>query len=89
MATIHADDVAGASWACAEWMSGLGRKEANSLAGEEILSNDKSKVKDASDLPEADRKLVAPLFNLVSFMRSRDRLQAATNLMHSSLWVGG
>ena len=68
MNTVHSEDVAGALWACAEWMSGLGRKEADILAGEVIASNDKSKLKDAEieGLPSYDEKLVAPLFNLVS-----------------------
>ncbi|KAF7295281.1 NAD dependent epimerase dehydratase family protein [Mycena indigotica] len=64
--TIHTDDVAGAMWACAEWMAPLGRKEADSLAGEIIIfHNDKSKVGEVKGMPEANKKLVAPLFNLV------------------------
>ena len=66
MNTVHTCDIARASWALAQWMSGLGRKEADKLAGEDIPPNDKNKVKEATDLPEADRKLTAPLFNLVS-----------------------
>ncbi|TFK54813.1 hypothetical protein OE88DRAFT_1653321 [Heliocybe sulcata] len=64
--TVHVDDVAGAAWACAEWMAGLGRKEADAVAGEPILfHNDKAKVKalDAACAPDA--KPVAPVFNLV------------------------
>ncbi|KAF5386875.1 hypothetical protein D9615_001683 [Tricholomella constricta] len=65
--TIHIDDVAGASWACAEWMAPLGRAAANSLAGEELIfHNDKKKVKEVEGMPPHDQKLVAPLFNLVS-----------------------
>lgn len=66
MNTVHVTDVSGAAWALAEWMAGLGRKEADSLAGEEILSNDKSKIKEGTDLPDVNAKLIAPLFNLVS-----------------------
>lgn len=64
--TVHVDDVAGAAWACAEWMAKLGRKEADAVAGEPIaFHNDKSKVKalEGAALPEA--KLVAPVFNVV------------------------
>ncbi|KAJ7211601.1 NAD-P-binding protein [Mycena pura] len=64
--TVHVDDVAGAMWACARWMAPLGRKEANSLAGENIIfRNDKSKASDVKGMPAADKKLIAPLFNLV------------------------
>lgn len=68
MNTVHVVDIAGAIWALAEWMATLGRKEADSLAGEDIISNDKSKVKEGEghSLPEHGKKLVAPLFNLVS-----------------------
>lgn len=68
MNTVHVVDIAGAIWALAEWMAKLGRKEADSLAGEDIISNDKSKVKEGEghNLPENGKKLVAPLFNLVS-----------------------
>lgn len=65
MNTIHVDDVAGGMWACAEWMASLGRKEANALAGENIFSNEKSKIKGVEDVPDHLTKLVAPLFNLV------------------------
>ncbi|KAF9456139.1 hypothetical protein BDZ94DRAFT_1276439 [Collybia nuda] len=64
--TIHIDDVAGALWACAEWMAPLGRKAANSLAGEEIIfHNEKKKVKEVEGMPAYNTKLIAPLFNLV------------------------
>ncbi|RDB21502.1 hypothetical protein Hypma_011415 [Hypsizygus marmoreus] len=64
--TVHVDDVAGASWACAEWMASLGRKAADSLAGEEIMfHNDKKKVKEVEGMPPHDRKLIAPMFNVV------------------------
>ena len=68
MNTVHVADVAGAAWALAQWMAGLGRTEADSLAGEVIIPNDKSKVKEGEghNLPDLSKKLVAPLFNLVS-----------------------
>ncbi|KAJ7684710.1 hypothetical protein DFH06DRAFT_1073589 [Mycena polygramma] len=64
--TVHADDVAGGLWACAQWMAPLGRKEADSLAGEAIIfHNDKSKASEVEGMPAPDKKLIAPLFNLV------------------------
>ncbi|TDL27254.1 hypothetical protein BD410DRAFT_410300 [Rickenella mellea] len=67
MNTVHVEDVAGGLWACAKWIAKTGRKEADILAGEDILSNDKSKVqgKDVDFLPDPSKKIVAPLFNLV------------------------
>lgn len=51
-------------------MAPLGRKAADSLAGEEIIfHNEKKKVKDVEGMPPHDQKLVAPLFNLVSKFR--------------------
>jgi hypothetical protein len=48
-------------------MAPLGRKAADSLAGEEIVfHNNKSKVKDVQGMPPHDAKLIAPLFNLAS-----------------------
>ena len=64
--TVHVDDVAGASWACAEWMATLGLEAANSRAGEQIyFHNDKKKVKEVEGMSSHDQKLSAPLFNLV------------------------
>lgn len=64
--TVHVDDIAGALWACAQWMAPLGRKAANSLAGEEIrFHNEKKKVKEVESMPPHNQDLVAPLFNLV------------------------
>lgn len=66
--TVHIDDIAGAAWASAEWMTPLGRAAANQLAGEELLfHNDKSKVKEVGEMPPHNIKPVAPLFNLVRF----------------------
>jgi hypothetical protein len=66
MHTVHIDDVAGAMWACAQWMAPLGRKEADTLAGEEIIfHNDKSKIKTTEGVPPHNKKLIAPVFNLV------------------------
>lgn len=65
MNTVHVDDVAAAVWALAGWMAGVGRTEANTIAGEDIQTNDKSKVKDVEGVPDLSLKLVAPLFNIV------------------------
>lgn len=63
--TVHTDDVAGAIWACAQWIAPLGRKEADSLAGEEIIfHNEKSKAGEVQGMAPPDKKLIAPLFNL-------------------------
>jgi hypothetical protein len=71
MNTVHIDDVSGALWACAEWIAREGRKEANVLAGEEIIfHNDKSKVKEVAGMVAHGQKVIAPLFNLVSHMLS-------------------
>ena len=37
MHPVHTDDVAGTLWAGAEWIASLGRKEADSLAGDRRL----------------------------------------------------
>jgi hypothetical protein len=67
MNTVHIDDVAGALHACALWMAGLGRAEANKIAGEVIpFHNDPTKADEVEGMPRADVKVVAPLFNLVS-----------------------
>ncbi len=64
---MHVNDVAGAAWACAQWMAPLGRKEANQQAGEVIhFRNEKGKVKEVEGMRPHDEKIVAPLFNLVS-----------------------
>jgi len=64
--TIHVYDVAGTMWACATWMASLGRKEANTVAGEIIrFHNDKNKENEVAFMPPHDQKLIAPLFNLV------------------------
>jgi hypothetical protein len=69
--TVHVYDVAAGLWACAEWIAKLGRKEADVLAGEEIIfHNDKSKLKEVEGTVPADQKQVAPLFNLVSYARA-------------------
>ncbi len=61
------EDIAGGLWACAQWMAPLGRKAADEAAGEDIpFQNDKSKLKDVPEAPAHDKKVAAPLFNLVS-----------------------
>ena len=64
--SVHVEDVAGAMWACAQWMTPLGRKQADALAGEKIyFHNDKDKVKEVDGTCPANVQPVAPLFNLV------------------------
>jgi hypothetical protein len=47
-------------------MAPLGRKEADSLAGESIIfHNDKGKASEVEGMPDPEKKLIAPLFNLV------------------------
>ena len=54
-------------WAAAEWMAKIGRKEADALAGEEIVfKNEKSKVSEVEGMVSPSQKVVAPLFNVVS-----------------------
>ena len=54
-------------WAAAEWMAKTGRTEANSLAGEEIVfKNEKSKVDEVEGMVAPSKKVIAPLFNIVS-----------------------
>ncbi|KZV67980.1 NAD-P-binding protein [Peniophora sp. CONT] len=66
MHTVHVDDIAGALWACAQWMAPLGREKADAAAGVAIpFRNDPSKVKDVAGVPAPDKKVVVPLFNLV------------------------
>jgi len=66
MNSVHVYDVAGAIWACAEWMGPLGRKEANTIAGEEIIfHNDKKIVAEVDGMSPHNQKLIAPLFNIV------------------------
>lgn len=64
--TVHVDDVAGAMWACAEWIDRVGgRTKANEIAGEEIpFRNDKSKAAQVPAMAPPDQKIVAPLFHL-------------------------
>jgi hypothetical protein len=71
MHTVHSEDVASGLWAAAEWMSRVGRDEAVKLAGEEIYwRNDKSKVSEVTGMPPSEKKVIAPLFNLVSIVMS-------------------
>jgi hypothetical protein len=75
MHSVHTDDVAGSLWAAAKWMASIGRKEADSLAGEEIIfHNDKRNLTEVEGMPPHDKKLIAPVFNVVSFL-SLDRLR--------------
>ncbi|KAF8969877.1 hypothetical protein BDZ97DRAFT_1725584 [Flammula alnicola] len=64
--TVHVEDVAGGSWACANWIAGHGRKAADELAGVPIpFHNEKTKVKEVEGMRPHDEKPVAPVFNLV------------------------
>ena len=48
-------------------MAKTGRTEANSLAGEEIVfKNEKSKVDEVEGMVAPSKKVIAPLFNIVS-----------------------
>ena len=65
--TVHVDDIAGAMWAAAEWMAKIGRKEADALAGEEVVfKNEKSKASEVEGMVPPTQKVIAPLFNIVS-----------------------
>lgn len=67
MHTVHVEDVAGAFWACAEWMDRVGgRAKADEIAGEEIpFKNERSKASEVEEMVSPDQKIIAPLFNLV------------------------
>jgi hypothetical protein len=70
MHPVHTDDVAGTLWAGAEWIASLGRKEADALAGEEIIShNPRENLMQVDGMPPQDKKLIAPMFNVVSLDR--------------------
>ena len=72
--TVHVDDVAGALWVSAQWMTQMGRKEANSIAGEEIIFKaEKNKIQ-VEGMAPAEPKCIAPLFNIVSTGRRYDHL---------------
>ncbi|KAH9951280.1 hypothetical protein B0H21DRAFT_684947 [Amylocystis lapponica] len=66
MHTVHVEDVAGAMWACAVWMAGVGgRKEADKIAGVKLpFLNDKSKAEEVEDMAPPTQTIVAPLFNI-------------------------
>lgn len=67
--TVHVDDVAGAMWACAQWMATRGRAQADSEAGEELhFFNDKARCAEVQCMPAATEVPVAPLFNLVRIL---------------------
>ena len=69
--TVHVDDVAGAMWACAQWMIPRGRAQADAEAGEELhFFNDKARCAEVQCMPAANEVPVAPLFNLVCVLCS-------------------
>ncbi|OBZ75658.1 3-hydroxyisobutyrate dehydrogenase, mitochondrial [Grifola frondosa] len=55
--TVHIDDVVGALWACAEWMAKIGRKEADAIAGEEIVFRNDKNMYNVVDGMEDDSKV--------------------------------
>ena len=64
--TVHVDDIAGAAWACAEWITPKGRAAANAAAGERIaFHNDKNKAKEVEGSPAHNETVTAPIFNIV------------------------
>jgi len=66
MNSVHSDDVAGALWAAAHWMASIGRKQANAIAGEEIIfHNEKRNLTGVDGVAPLDKKLIAPMFNIV------------------------
>ncbi|KII88949.1 hypothetical protein PLICRDRAFT_53446 [Plicaturopsis crispa FD-325 SS-3] len=84
MYSVHAADVAGGLWACAEWIKSVGRKEADAIAGEEIIAHhQKSKVKDVEGLVPHSQKVIAPLFNLTD---DSDSTMAKTGSVVTSLF---
>ncbi|PCH38678.1 hypothetical protein WOLCODRAFT_23505 [Wolfiporia cocos MD-104 SS10] len=63
--TVHATDVAGAFWACAEWMHRVGgRAKADELAGEEIPFRNDKKAAEIEGVISPETRVVAPLFHL-------------------------
>lgn len=64
--TVHVEDVAGAMWACAQWMASVGgRTEADAIAGEELVfKNDKSKADEIEGMVPHNVKVIAPVFNI-------------------------
>lgn len=80
MNSVHTDDVAGALWACAQWMAPLGREEADKRAGELIVfHNPKNKDKDIPFMQPHDVELKAPVFNIVSRSKATSRMHERTN----------
>lgn len=53
-------------WAVAQWMGQIGRKEANSIAGEEIVYKAEKNKTTTEGMAPPDQKCIAPLFNIVS-----------------------
>ena len=83
--TVHVEDVAGALFACAEWMARLGREKALAAGGEDIIClGDKKRLKELQSkvelLTDPDKTVRAPSFNIVSCL-----LPATTQFIDSSL----
>ncbi|EIW85380.1 hypothetical protein CONPUDRAFT_98379 [Coniophora puteana RWD-64-598 SS2] len=80
--TIHVDDVAGGLWACANWIKGVGRKQADIEAGVPVLfHNDKAKVAEVEGTVSPKENPIAPVFNLVD--ESETTLVSAGNTITS------
>ncbi|TFK54812.1 hypothetical protein OE88DRAFT_1805236 [Heliocybe sulcata] len=63
--TVHIDDIVAAAWASAEWIAKIGRQEADTLAGEELVfHNDKKVLKEVEGVVAPEQKIVAPVFNV-------------------------
>ncbi|KAI0811244.1 hypothetical protein BC629DRAFT_1732276 [Irpex lacteus] len=67
--TVHVEDVAGALFACAEWISRLGYDQALATAGEDIIClGDKKKLREFKStvelLVDPDKTVRAPSFNI-------------------------
>jgi hypothetical protein len=67
--TVHTEDIARAILLAGKWMMGLGRSEANKLAGESV----RTFIKDGEWLhlrAQTKEVVVVPIFNLVSLFAS-------------------
>jgi hypothetical protein len=70
--TLHSEDVAAAMFHAANWIAGIGRPEANRLAGEvfpHFPASDSSVEAQANAVVSIAAKPVAPYFNVVGILR--------------------
>lgn len=76
--TVHTDDVAAGAFAVAQWMSKIGRAEADKIAGEDIaFTMDKAKAAGIPGEPGPKEKVIVPLFNLVRTSHRRCEANSA------------